>query len=591
MNLGVFKRRVDVDAEIQMTPLKSLYASGDKDAHIFELSFYRGAQEMDLSGASAQGYFIRADGYTVPIVGAISGNVVSLTLSEGCYYVVGNFNLIIKVSIGESRKSVFWGNGYVVRSMTDAIVDEENVIPSLDELLAQIAAAESAAKAASTAATDANNATKAAQTATTNANAATKAANTAATNANNATKAAQTATDNANAATKAANTAAGKIDNMTVQASGLEAGAAPTADLSLVDGHYNLSFAIPKGDKGNTGATGATPDIMVKVVTGEAGTQASVAQSGTAENPVITLTIPRGDTGSIDNLAENVALEIAKYNFGQPYNLLDNSDFAHPIAQAGVNGAHGATGYAVDRWMRTSGATVSQAADGLKIVSDKTNWTAGIQQRIEAKRFADVMTFAVRGVFPVACRLFVYIGSGTTNFGTAYFQGDAAERTLVLKLTKPDGLTGDEVVNVYISPDTGSTGTAAVVRWAALYEGEYTAETLPPYVPKGYAAELAECLIYYRKIKANNETFPGYATNGVAYALIALTQTMRISPTVTVGGKFYYTLGSAQGTTTETATAHNANANRVVVKCAVSVTGICTGVITPHGDIDISADL
>lgn len=562
MNLGVFKRRIDVDAEFQMTPLKSLYASNDKDAHIFELSLYQGAQEMDLSGASAQGYFIRADGYTVPVTGAISGNAVTLTLSESCYYAVGNFNLIIKVSTAEIRKSVFWGNGYVVRSMTDAIVDEENVIPSLDELLAQIAATEAAAKAA----------------------------NTAATNANNATKAAQTATTNANTATKAANTAAGKIDNMTVQVSGLGAGATPTADLSLVDGHYNLSFAIPKGDKGNTGATGATPNITVKVVTGEPGTQASVTQSGTAENPVITLTIPRGDTGSIDNLAENVALEIAKYNFGQPYNLLDNSDFVHPVAQAGVNGAHGATGYAVDRWMRTSGATVSQAADGLKIVSDKTSWTAGIQQRIEAKRFADVMTFAVRGVFPVACRLFVYIGSGTTNFGTAYFQGDAAERTLVLKLTKPDGLTGDEVVNVYISPDTESTGTAAVVRWAAIYEGEYTAETLPPYVPKGYAAELAECLRYYRKIKANNETFAGYAANGVAYAFIPL-QTMRIAPTVTGGGKFYYTLGSAQGTTTETATAHNTNANRVIVKCAVSVTGIHTGLITPQGDIDISADL
>ena len=590
MNLGVFKRKIDVDAETQMTPLKALYASDDKNAHTFELSLYRGAQEMDLSGASAQGYFIRADGYTVPITGAISGNAVTLTLSGGCYYVVGNFNLIIKVSIGESRKSVFWGNGYVVRSMTDAIVDEKNVIPSLDELLAQIAATEAAAKAANTAATNANNATKAAQTATTNAKTATEAADTAATNANSATKAAQTATTNANTATKAANTAAGKIDNMTVQVSGLEAGAAPTANLELVDGHYNLSFAIPKGDKGNTGATGATPEITVKVVTGEAGTQASVAQSGTAENPVITLTIPRGDTGSIDNLAENVALEIAKYNFGQPYNLLDNSDFVHPVAQAGVNGAHGATGYAVDRWMLTSGATVSQAADGLKIVSDKTSWTAGIQQRIEAKRFANVMTFAVRGVFPVACRLFVYIGSGTTNFGTAYFQGDAAERTLVLKLTKPDGLTGDEVVNVYISPDTGSTGTAAVVRWAALYEGEYTAETLPPYVPKGYAAELAECLRYYRKIKADNETFAGYAANGVAYAFIHL-QTMRIAPTVTGGGKFYYTLGSAQGTTTETATAHNTNANRVIVKCAVSVTGIHTGLITPLGDIDISADL
>lgn len=152
MNLGVFKRRIDVDVETQMTPLKSLYASGDKNAHTFELSLYRGTQEMDLSGASAQGYFIRADGYTIPITGAISGNVVTLTLSESCYYVVGNFNLIIKVSIGEIRKSVFWGNGYVVRSMTDTIVDEENVIPSLDELLAQIAAAESAAKAANQAA-------------------------------------------------------------------------------------------------------------------------------------------------------------------------------------------------------------------------------------------------------------------------------------------------------------------------------------------------------------------------------------------------------------------------------------------------------
>ena len=275
----------------------------------------------------------------------------------------------------------------------------------------------------------------------------------------------------------------------------------------------------------------------------------------------------------------------------QPYNLLDNSDFVHPIAQAGVNGAHGATGYAVDRWMRTSGATVSQAANGLKIVSDKTSWTAGIQQKIEAKRFADVMTLAVHGIFPVACRLWAYIGSGTVNFGDpGYFQGAPAERTLVLKLTKPSGLTGDEVVNIYISPDTGSTGTAAIVQWAALYEGEYTAETLPPYVPKGYAAELAECLRYYRKIKANNETFSGYAANGVAYAFIPL-QTMRIAPTVTGGGKFYYTLGSLQGTTTEMATAHNTNANRVVVKCAVSVTGICTGVITPQGDIDISADL
>lgn len=317
----------------------------------------------------------------------------------------------------------------------------------------------------------------------------------------------------------------------------------------------------PKGEQGPQGETGATGPKGEQGPQGDTGATGPKGEQG-----------PQGDTGAC------------------VYNLLDNSDFVHPVAQAGVNGAHGATGYAVDRWMRTSGATVSQAADGLKIVSDKTSWTAGIQQRIEAKRFADVMTFAVRGVFPVACRLFVYIGSGTTNFGTAYFQGDAAERTLVLKLTKPDGLTGDEVVNVYISPDTESTGTAAVVHWAALYEGEYTAETLPPYVPKRYAAELAECLRYYRKIKGNTQTFAGYATGSMAYAFIPL-QTMRIKPSLVPSGEFYYTLGNKQGTTTATATAHSANVNRAIIKCAITETGILTGTISPQGDIDISADL
>ena len=583
---GEFTRKIDVDAEILMTPIRTLFASGDKNAHTFELSLYRNKEPLEIDGAGVIGYFIRADGYTVPVNGTASGSVVKVTLSESCYAVIGQFNLIIKVTVGSERKAVFWGNGYVTRSQTDAIIDPSQTIPSLDELLAQIAATEAAAKAANQAASAANSA----------ATSAAQAASAAGTNASAANSAANAAT----AAASAASAAATKIDDMTITATGLAAGAAPTAELTEVSGHYNIVLGLPKGDKGDTGET---PQITVQVKTGEPGTAASVKQTGTAEAPVIELTIPRGDTGSLGGLTINgkapdgagkVTLTAADVGALDKdvhmYNLLDNSDFVHPIAQAGVNGAHGATGYAVDRWNRTSGATVSQAADGLKIVSDKTSWTAGIQQRIEAKRFADVMTFAVRGVFPVACRLFVYIDSGTTNFGQAYFQGDAAERTLVLKLTKPDGLTGDEVVNVYISPDTDSTGTAAVVRWAALYEGEYTAETLPPYVPKGYAAELAECLRYYRKIKGDSQTFVGRATGGVAYAYIPL-QAMRIAPTVTGGGKFYYTLGSTQGTSAETGTLHRAGTERVIIKCAVSVTGICTGVITPQGDIDISADL
>ena len=66
--------------------------------------------------------------------------------------------------------------------------------------------------------------------------------------------------------------------------------------------------------------------------------------------------------------------------------------------------------------------------------------------------------------------------------------------------------------------------------WAALYEGEYTAETLPEYQPKGYGAELAECQRYYQIRSANN------------IAAVDMRPTMRLSsPTITsVSGGYAY---------------------------------------------------
>lgn len=54
------------------------------------------------------------------------------------------------------------------------------------------------------------------------------------------------------------------------------------------------------GEKGDTGETGATPNFTIgTVTTGEAGSQASVTITGTPENPVLNLTIPKGDTGDL----------------------------------------------------------------------------------------------------------------------------------------------------------------------------------------------------------------------------------------------------------------------------------------------------
>ncbi len=241
-----FSRKVDIDSEILMNPIKTLYAAGDKNAHTFVLSLYRNGEPLNIDGAGVQGYFIRADGVTVPITGEASGNVATVTLSESCYTVIGQFNLVIKVTVGNERKAVYWGNGYVTRSQTDTIIDPERIIPSLEELLAQISKIEAATKAA-------NDSAKAALASASNADDKANLANTAARAATKSAKTADASAEAADAATKSANAAAKKIDDMTVTATGLAPGEAPTAVLTDEDGHYNLALGLTKGDTGDSG--------------------------------------------------------------------------------------------------------------------------------------------------------------------------------------------------------------------------------------------------------------------------------------------------------------------------------------------------
>lgn len=267
--------RTDMQKGVEVKPLKGNLFSGDVQGNLIGVEVYDGGDAVTLSG-TVSGYIVRGDGATVVITnGTLSGNKASVVLTNECYSIVGTISIVVKVD------SVTVGacHGYVYRTSTDAIVDPGHVIPSLSELLAQIEACEEA--------------TEAATTATTNANAATTAASSAATNANQkATAANDAATAATNAATNA-NNAASKINNMTVAASGLAAGATPTATVTDVDGHKNIAFGIPKGD------TGETPNLTIGTVTtlGE-DDNATATITGTDENPVLNLGIPRGRTGS-----------------------------------------------------------------------------------------------------------------------------------------------------------------------------------------------------------------------------------------------------------------------------------------------------
>lgn len=274
---------------------------GDVQALVWIVTVKKNGVPVDLAGATASLYCARAlsedgsGGTTYSAATIESGGAVKAVLPTDAANIPGPVGCMIRVtrdgvSVAVARMAVM-----AVDQTGDDILDEGKRIPSLDEIAASIARCDAAAEKAEGAAASVGDALKQVASAIGAANGA----------ANDARNAAGQATDGASAAKAAATTAteaATKIDSMTITATGLAAGAAPTAALTEVDGHYNIVLGLPKGDKGDPGAT---PQITVQVKTGEPGTAASVKQTGTAEAPVIELTIPRGDTGSIGSLTIN----------------------------------------------------------------------------------------------------------------------------------------------------------------------------------------------------------------------------------------------------------------------------------------------
>ena len=183
-----------------------------------------------------------------------------------------------------------------------------------------------------------------------------------------------------------------------------------------------------------------------------------------------------------------------------PRNILDNSDFRHPVNQRGITVCN-VFGYGLDRWIHVDGSfsgTVSITTDANGTTFTTSAGTSvGLTQRFIDKNYYD-------GKYTAAIKT----GDGSILIGAVRTENAEAH-----------------MQQVFFWFPIGTT-----VVWAALYEGAYTAETLPEYHPKGYGAELAECQRYYQVRSANN------------IAAVDMRPTMRLSsPTITsVTGGYAY---------------------------------------------------
>ena len=224
-------------------------------------------------------------------------------------------------------------------------------------------------------------------------------------------------------------------------------------------------------------------------------------------------------------MAENqVGLRDYARTVASAVNILDNSDWTHPVNQRGETAYRG-LGYSIDRWVVPADTAALTVGDGFILIqNDSTTDTAMFTQRLKpgALEVGKVYTGA-----------FCFSG-GTISFGSGVLESGGtlltgSENNAYMQIAPSANY---DVFRICLKP-----GINVRLKWVALYEGEYTAETLPEYRPKGYGAELAECKRYYQiLLKKGNYVLPiGYGRTSSTSAgriTIPLQVEMRITPTM-----------------------------------------------------------
>ncbi|WP_102411407.1 hypothetical protein [Beduinella massiliensis] len=162
--------------------------------------------------------------------------------------------------------------------------------------------------------------------------------------------------------------------------------------------------------------------------------------------------------------------------YAGPVNLLGNGNFLpmYLVNQRGQTSYSGSV-YNIDRWRAYHAETTVNVTDDGISVSGNRLYQIVPQNIIDATKTYTLAAMKSDGTLDICCAKF---SSGAdASYGTALYTSNS---TYLVRL------------------DRGYTWI-----WAALYEGVYTADTLPPYVPRPYSVELAECRRWYLPMDAS----------------------------------------------------------------------------------------
>ena len=224
MQQFVSRIRTDLLGTLTDVTLNTQMFTQDNMANRIVVELYEGQEQSVIAQTvNVVGIVIRNDGYTLEFTGGVDEDGFPyVELPRAAYDVVGNISILIRLVDDGKKTIIAVCNAYVRASITDSIIDPDDVIPSLDELLAMLDDMDQAV-------TDCNTATA---------------------NAIQAVSDAEDVIDEAEDAIAEAEAAADALENMTVSAQNVSPSTGATATITVVDGHYHIAFGISKGDPG-----------------------------------------------------------------------------------------------------------------------------------------------------------------------------------------------------------------------------------------------------------------------------------------------------------------------------------------------------
>ena len=139
----------ELDAQTREVTLPTPLMHQDAYADVFRIHVTRGGLDLQLDGMTVRAWlYLAATGETMLLEGSADGSMVMVTLEPECYLFPGYATLAIQLQQGEECRTLIKIDLAIKRTCTDTVIDPGSVLPTLAELLAQIAAMEQATAAA-----------------------------------------------------------------------------------------------------------------------------------------------------------------------------------------------------------------------------------------------------------------------------------------------------------------------------------------------------------------------------------------------------------------------------------------------------------